>query len=216
MIAALAATETPDDVKSPIRIGFEGRSYAMDVPLRALGKRFNVLVKAEARSELAALKRLDPDHPDKSAFFRLLTDCVPRHFLGSGSVPIGAPGSEMDMVGRFAAIVAIMAMRPDGLRPWGLGRAMADAGVSDLRLSMFLTARGSLFRDLARRLARRLARDADALPYLDLGRLLLMEGLPEYAEETDAVRIALAREFQRSVRRNGYEAANEVSNHIDE
>jgi hypothetical protein len=93
---------------------------------------------------------------------------------------------------------------------------MADTGVSDLRLSMFLTARGALFRDLARRLARRLARDADALPYLDLGRLLLMEGLPEYADEADSVRIALAREFQRSVRRNEYEAANEVSNHADE
>jgi hypothetical protein len=217
MIDVLAATETlRGDVDAPTRFGLEDRSYEVDGPLRALGKRFNVLVKAEARGELAALKRLDPDRPDKSAFFRLLTDCVPRQFLGSGSVPIGAPGSEVDMVRRFAALAAIMALRPDGLRPWGLGRAMADTGVSDLRLSMFLTARGALFRDLARRLARRLARDAEALPYLDLGRLLLMESLPGFADETDSVRIAVAREFRRSARRNEYEAANEVSNHSDE
>jgi hypothetical protein len=101
MIAALAATETAGgDVDPPTRFGLD-RSYVVDGPLRALGKRFNVLVKAEARGELAALKRLDPDQPDKSAFFRLLTDCVPRQLLGSGSVPIGAPGSEVDMVCRF-------------------------------------------------------------------------------------------------------------------
>jgi CRISPR-associated protein Cse2 (CRISPR_cse2) len=212
MSDALAAPEVPGSgVKSSGSFGLEDRSYDLDGPLRALGKRFNVLVKAEARGELAALKRLDPDRPDKSAFFRLLTDCVPRRFFGSGSLPIGAPGSEVDMVRRFAAIAAIMALRPDGLRPWGLGRAMADTGVSDSRLSMFLTARGALFRDLARRLARRLARDADALPYLDFGRLLLMDSLPEYADEANSVRVALAREFRRAVRRNEYEAANELS-----
>jgi hypothetical protein len=43
-----------------------------------------------------------------------------------------------------------------------------------------------------------------------------MEGLPEYADEADSVRIALAREFQRSVRRSEYQAANDVSNHADE
>src|SRR5262249_32815498 len=70
MIDAVAATETPrGDVDPPTRFGLEDRTYEVDGPIRALGKRFNVLVKAEARGELAALKRLDPDRPDKSAFF---------------------------------------------------------------------------------------------------------------------------------------------------
>ncbi|OAF19662.1 type I-E CRISPR-associated protein Cse2/CasB [Bradyrhizobium neotropicale] len=221
MIDALGPTEAArNNVDPPSRSRFEDRSYQVDGPLHALRKEFNVLVKREARGELAALKRVDPDRLENSAFFRLLTSCVPHQFLGRGCVQISAPGSEVDMVRRFAAVAAIMALRPDGLRPWGLGRAMADTGVSDLRLSMFLAARGASFRDLARRLARRLARDAEALPYLDLGRLLLMESLPEYVNETDSVRIAIAREFWRSTRRvprrNEGEATNELSSHAGE
>jgi hypothetical protein len=106
------------------------------------------------------------------------------------------------MIRRFATIASIMALRPDGLRSWGLGRAMERAGIGDQRFSMLMTSRGSVFRDLARRLARRLAHDADALPYLDLGRVILMDEISEHDDEADAVRIALAREFQNAIRKS--------------
>ncbi|KRR06468.1 hypothetical protein CQ12_16710 [Bradyrhizobium jicamae] len=53
-----------------------------------------------------------------------------------------------NMLRRLAAITAIMALRADGLRSWGLGRAMDDTGASELRLSMFLAARGASFWDV--------------------------------------------------------------------
>jgi CRISPR system Cascade subunit CasB len=177
------------------------RDYDVDAPLLRMAKRFHLLAVSDSRAELAGLNRLNPDHPDNPAFFRLLADCVPHNFLGDRNLPLGAPGSEVDMVRRFATIASIMALRANGLRSWGLGRAMADAGISDQRLSMLLTSRGSVFRDLARRLARRLARDATALPYLDIGRLILMDEIAEHDEEAEVVRIALAREFQNAVRR---------------
>jgi hypothetical protein len=178
------------------------RDYDVDAPLRRMAKRFRMLVAADTRAELAALKRLNADHPDKPAFYRLLADCVPHHFIGDRNLPVGAPGSEVDMVRRFAIITSIMALRPDGLRSWGLGRAMAGAAISDQRFSMLLTSRGSVFRDLAHRLARRLARDADVLPYLDLGRLILMDEIAEHDDEAEVVRITLAREFQNALRKN--------------
>jgi hypothetical protein len=178
------------------------RDYAVDAPLRTMAKRFHMLGTADARAELAALKRLNPDHPDKPAFFRLLADCVPRHFIEDRNLPLGMPGSEVDMIRRFATIASIMALRPDGLRSWGLGRAMEQAGISEQRFSMLMTSRGSVFRDLAHRLARRLAHDADALPYLDLGRVILMDEISEHDDEADAVRIALAREFQNAIRKS--------------
>src|SRR5262249_17322090 len=158
-----------DDVQPDAR-RFFSRDYDVDGPVRAMANRFSGLVKAEARAELAALKRLNPDYPDKPAFYRLVADCLPHRFMGDRNLPLGAPGSETDMARRLATIASIFALRPDGLRSWGLGRAMAEAGVSEQRFSMLLTSRGPVLRDLARRLARRLARDADALPYLDLGR----------------------------------------------
>jgi hypothetical protein len=196
-----STVSTSDDAVQPDARRFSSRDYDVDVPLRAMATRLGVLVKAEARAELASLKRLNPDYPDKPAFYRLVADCVPRRFMGDGSLPLGAPGSETDMACRLATIASILALRPDRLRSWGLGRAMAEAGVSEQRFSMLLTSRGPVLRDLARRLARRLARAAEALPYLDLGRLILMDGLGEHDDEAEAVRIALAGEYQSAVRR---------------
>ncbi|WP_024513364.1 hypothetical protein [Bradyrhizobium sp. ARR65] len=196
----ISVTEPRCDVDPRPPLGGGYRSYPVDAPLRKLRNRISMLAKMKARGELAALRRLNSGRSDKSALFRLLTDCVPQQLLGSGSAPVGAPGSELDMVRRFSAVASMMALRPEGLRTWSLGRAMAEAGVTELRLSIFLAARGDIFRDLARRLARRLAYHAEVLPYLDLGRLLLMESLPQYTNDTDSVRIALARDFCRSAR----------------
>jgi hypothetical protein len=199
-VIAIPAFATDDAAELPTR-QISPLDYDVDAPLRTMAKRFHMLVAADARAELAGLMRLSPDHPDKPAFFRLLADCVPHHFIGDRNLPVGAPGSVVDMVRRFAIITSIMALRPDGLRSWGLGRAMAGAAISDQRFSMLLTSRGSVFRDLARRLARRLARDADVLPYLDLGRLILMDEIAEHDDEAEVVRITLAREFQNALRK---------------
>lgn len=74
----------------------------------------------------------------------------------------------------------------------GLGQDLAAIGATGLRVGVLLTARGVALRDVVRRLARRLARNADALAYEDLGKLLINTGWrEELAEET---RIKIARE----------------------
>jgi CRISPR system Cascade subunit CasB len=173
--------------------------YGVDNPLSAMASRFAQLVKAENISELAALRRLDAEHPDKPAFFRMLATCVPHRFLG-GEEAGGMSQSEMTR--RFAAVAALMALRPDRLRGWNLGEEMFRAGVSEERLSMLLAARGDTFRALARRLTRRLARDSEVLPYLDLCRLILLDGRADRDDEADDIRIAIARDYQRAARRD--------------
>jgi hypothetical protein len=190
--AAAAASQGAMETSTGRRFG--SAAYEIDMPLNDMAKRFRLLVHTENISQLAALKRLDPEQPDKAAFFQMLALCVPARYLG--------PRNWLaDSVRRFAAIATIMALRPDGLRGWGLGGEMAKVGVSDQRLSALLTARGRTFRDLARRLARRLARDGEALPYLDLGRLILFDSIPQHDDAAEDVRIGIARDYQRALRR---------------
>lgn len=76
------------------------------------------LHKMEATGDLAALRRMDPEHPEAMAFLRL-----------SVMKPVSVVIEEMEVdlgiakaLRRFAAIAQIMALRPAGLRPWGLAR----------------------------------------------------------------------------------------------
>lgn len=162
--------------------------------LSAIASAITALHKAEATGDLAALRRMDPERPEEMAFLRLSV-------MRPVSVAIEEMEGELGAVEalrRFAAIAQIMALRPAGLRRWGLGRDLAAIGATDLRLGVLLTAKDAALRDIVRRLARRLARDVDALAYEDLGMLLVCTGWRDAtAEET---RIKIARDFARAER----------------
>jgi hypothetical protein len=166
--------------------------------LDALATEFGRLVKADARGELAALRRLEPEHPGNGTFFRLLARAVPGHLLGRSDADPDAPGSRLDVVRRWALVVTIMAQRPDALSRGNLGQSLKGIGYSDQRLNMLLNARGPTFRNLAWRAARRLARDDQGLPYRELGRLVLLDGRAEHDLEAEDLRVRIAMEFQRA------------------
>lgn len=162
--------------------------------LKGLASAVRELHRREATGDLAALRRLDPEHPEAMAFLRLSVLRPVALVVDEMANDLGVP----EALRRFAAVAQIMALRPDGLRPWGLGRDLADIGVTDARLGALLTARGTALRDQLRLLGRRLARDAGGLAFEDLGKLVLLDGWrDEQAEET---RMQVARDVVRAQR----------------
>lgn len=157
--------------------------------LGAVAQEFRRLVAANARAELAALRRMDPDRPTTGALFRLLAR--------AGIAEMG-----LDRLQRWACAVHIMAQRPDRLRPGNLGQSLAAIGFTEQRLDMLLNARGNTLRDLARRTARRLANSEEAMPYRELCRLVLLDGRPDREQEAEELRIRIAQSFQRASRQN--------------
>lgn len=155
--------------------------------LDAMAQEYYRLVSINARGELAALRRMDPDHPSAGALFRLLARA------GVGDIGL-------DSLKRWACAAHIMAQRPDRLRRGNLGQSLADIGLSEQRLDMLLNARGATLRDLARRTARRLANSEEAMPYRELCRLVLLDGQSDREIEAEELRIRIAQSFQRAAR----------------
>ncbi len=145
--------------------------------LDALAGAVRGLAKAEARGDLASLRRLDLNAPASAVFYRI----VARH----------APQREKpDDLRALAQILAMMALKPDALAPGRLGRTLAGANVSEARVQRLLAARGETFRDLALRTGRLLARQ-ETLPYRELG-LLVLAKTETFAEE---IRMRVARDY---------------------
>lgn len=162
--------------------------------LAALASAIRLLHKMEATGDLAALRRMDPEHPEAMAFARLSVLPPVGRLIEDMAINLG----QAEALRRVAAVSQVMALRADGLRPWGLGRELDQIGMTGHRLGALLTARDMALRDIVRRLARRLARDGDALAYEDLGKLLILSGWrEEAAEET---RMKIAREVARAER----------------
>lgn len=150
-----------------------------DEIVEGLANAVRALAHAEATGELASLRRLDLDDPRSPSFFRILVRCVPAERHGH------------DDIRRFALLLAILALRPDGLAgSRRLGHALAEAKVSEARVERLLAARGGTFRDLMHRTARLLAR-AGELPYRGIGALVLAGDRP-HAEE---LRLGIARDY---------------------
>jgi len=166
----------------------------------AMANEIRHLHKMEARG-LAELRRLDTSRPVSPALMRLIAKAVPERHMGNRQLHDDEPGAHLDVVQRLALIAQIMALRPDALQKTGLGAALLNAGVSEARLSMLLHARGSIFRDLARRIAIRLARSSDlsSLPYRELGSLILLEERRSFDLRTDGIRIRVAEDYQRAI-----------------
>ncbi len=139
------------------------------------------LSEAEATGELAALRRMDRRSVPPAAFYRIMAR-------------VGANEMHPDTIRRWAKAVAIMAQRPDALRPSGLGETLKAVGVSEQRLDMLLHSRGRVLQDLALRTALRIARSHEFLPYRDLCQLVLFEA----DSETEDVRIRIAQSYLRA------------------
>lgn len=144
---------------------------------------------SRATSDLAALRRFDPDHPSTPALHRLLARTVDPHLVGN-----------IDMMQRWARAAHLMALRPDGLRAEGLGEVLVAIGVSEARLAALLNAHGATLRDLVSRTARRIAVSDEPLPYRSLCRLLLLDDRPEHDEAAEELRIRIAGNYARAAR----------------
>jgi CRISPR system Cascade subunit CasB len=131
----------------------------------------------ERRGDLSDLRRLDVDAPSSVAFFRLVAKV--------------SPESGPDALKRYARLLQILALKPDAMAPMSLGEAMVQAKISESRVQKLLGARGSGLAEQLRLLARRLA-SAGALPYRQIGELILA---PDDSERAERLRLTIARDY---------------------
>lgn len=135
------------------------------------------------RGDLAAIRRLDPDHPSAPAFWRLLVRAVPEERRRG-----------RDNERRWALIIHGMAlMVPHHHEATPVGRALFMAGYSEARLGRLLDARGAQFGALVPRLCRQMAHKAQPFDWRELGRLILAAERDEARAED--IRLAIARAY---------------------
>lgn len=147
--------------------------------LERLAKGIQLLARRRATGDLAMLRRLDPDMPEGGAFFRVLAGAT-----------LGRPPA-IDSLPRWALAAWAFAHGPERLELRGsLGRALAEAKVSEARVNRLLAARGGAFRYQMQRMVRILTHAGQRLPVLDVGLLVLMDGRDEKAAEQQRRRIA--------------------------
>jgi CRISPR type I-E-associated protein CasB/Cse2 len=134
----------------------------------------------------AELRRLQPSDPLNPAFLRLWV----RHIEPTD----GAIGPlEED---RWAALLTTFA-RLEGLHsPTDrLGRALAEADVSELRVLRLLRSHGGTLWDATRQIAHQLASQRQRCSWIDLARLLLSDGRRDEAR----VRRSIAKDYYRQI-----------------
>lgn len=145
--------------------------------IEALAKAIRHLHNRGARGELAALRRMDEARAVEPALHKLLARGAPDAEFGARL--------RRDDIGRLALMTKVLALGMSietlGRGHYDLGRMMADTKISERRVQTLMQARGPAFDDLILRLSRRLVREG-ALPYLDIGRLVL--GQDEMVERT--------------------------------
>lgn len=134
--------------------------------------------------DLADLRRMRPDEFWPPAFWKLCSEYL------SDFLPGGAARDEAER--RWAAVLGALAHlrglhRPD--RP--LGRALAESGLSELRLLRLLRARDAALYDVARGVVHYLAQKAEPADLGQLADLLLDQD----GDRAEAVRRRIARDF---------------------
>lgn len=135
---------------------------------------------------------------ERAALARLQPNALQPHELAALSRALLAAGLQPeswhpDTWPRWAMIAQGMALA--GHNSQGrLGRQMADAGVSESRVSKLLTARGDAFRQLLPRLLRLMASKGVAPNWFELGELVLKEASADRADQTrvEALRLRIA------------------------
>jgi hypothetical protein len=148
----------------------------------ALVNSVRTLSRMQRRGDLADLRRLDVDNPAAPAFWRIITSVE-----GDWSADNGA----MVRSQRYARLLRLMAHCPDGVALSGLGKALAEADVSEARVQKLLAARGPALDDAIDVVARRLAKHG-RLPIAEIAVLLTSDPQSESAERA---RMEIARGY---------------------
>lgn len=139
--------------------------------------------------DLAQLRRLDPDSPNRPAFWKLLVDLVqPEELRRTAAAERG-----------WAMLMAAMAILGPGChrRDVRAGTVLAHAGFSEARFEHLLRVEGERFWDDLRRLCRFLAARDLGFDWVRLAPLLVPFG----EEEAERTRRELARDYYTALRR---------------
>lgn len=158
---------------------------------RDLAEAVNRIAQAMVRDlpagDLADLRRLSPREPGGAAFFKLAVGYLrPRGYLT-------AAGASLDREERqWACVIAAMARAPALHAPgWRLGRSLAAASFSELRLVRLLRAHDDALLQAVRLAGQFLAAKGEAADFADLARLVLSDG----TDHEEAVRRTIARDY---------------------
>jgi CRISPR type I-E-associated protein CasB/Cse2 len=135
--------------------------------------------------DLAELRRLKPEDPGGPAFWRVVVTRL------DPELPAGGEARETALR-RWAVILRALAAL-DGLHKPGrrLGAALAEAGVSELRLNKLLRASGEPLFDQVRAVTHQLATAAAPVDLTGLARLVMSDGQPH----EQAVRQTIANDY---------------------
>jgi CRISPR system Cascade subunit CasB len=141
--------------------------------------------KVLSPGDVASLRRMDPHDPSAAAFWRVMIDYVePDGAVTGAGATTGAAEQSWAAIIRAAAILSGLHRRD--IR---LGTALAEAGLSELRFTRLLRARGDgLPRQIAD-VARYLATKAHPLDVTDIAHLVLSAE----RDDSETVRRRIAR-----------------------
>lgn len=142
--------------------------------------------------DVAALRRMPPGRPGGAAFWRL----VAARLEPDGHLPIGDGQARDRAEMHWGAILSGMA-HTKGLHRRGmrLGQALAEAGVSEMRLLRLLRANDAALWDIVRVTVHQLASQGVPLDWSEMADLILSDGTSR--EET--ARRSVARAYYRHV-----------------
>jgi len=116
---------------------------------------------------LAALRRTDASSPP-AAFYRITVNLLDEE------LPEGGP-SRVAQEGRWAVVVAAMATAVGFMSRVPLGKALAEAGVAEMRVMRLLEARDTALADLVRNVVHHLVQKAQGFDPNDLANLVLSD-----------------------------------------
>ena len=140
-------------------------------------------IQRASSGERAALARLKPEalQPHQLA-------ALARALLAAGLSP---EQWHVDTWPRWALVAHGMALAGhDGKQK--LGKQLADAGVSESRVTKLLTSRGDAFKQLLPRVLRLLASKGVAPNWRELGELVLIESSTELQAKAEEIRLQIA------------------------
>jgi CRISPR system Cascade subunit CasB len=138
-------------------------------------------IEAADPGTLAALRRAKPADPP-AAFYRITVDLL------DDDLPEAGPHRKAQE-DRWVVVVAAMASAVGFMAKVPLGKALADAGVTEMRVTRLLEARDSQLADLVRNVVHQLVQKAQAFDPSDLANLVL--------SDSDEPRRSIARSFYR-------------------
>lgn len=146
-----------------------------------------------SEGDAAALRRMDPAHPNAPGFWKLLATVL------AGQIPGGDVERQRDLEERWAAIVVGLAQLGDlNARGARFGRALAAAGLAEGRFVRLLNADRAQVLDEVVLVARFLAAKGVPADWTQAARLVLSLGGPD--EET--ARRDVARDYYAALASN--------------